>query len=67
MQLKDYLTVAVAILTIFGGFVGAIKWMVKHYLSELKNNGGTSVKDQVERLEARVDQIYLLLCEGKNK
>jgi len=67
MQLKDYLTIAVAVLTIFGGFVGAIKWMVKHYLSELKNNGGTSVKDQIERLESRVDQIYLILCEGKSK
>lgn len=67
MELKDYLTIAVAVLTIFGGFVGAIKWMVKHYLSELKNNGGTSVKDQIERLESRVDQIYLILCEGKSK
>ena len=67
MQLKDYLTVAVAVLTIFGGFIGAVKWLVKHYLSELKNNGGTSVKDQIERLESRVDQIYILLCEGKNK
>lgn len=63
MELKDYLTVAVAVLTIFGGFIGAVKWLVKHYLSELKNNGGTSVKDQVNRLEERVDQIYLLLCE----
>ena len=67
MQLKDYLTVAVAVLTIFGGFIGAVKWLVKHYLSELKNNGGTSVKDQIERLESRVDQIYILLCEGKSK
>jgi len=67
MELKDYLTVAVAVLTIFGGFIGAVKWLVKHYLSELKNNGGTSVKDQIERLESRVDQIYLILCEGKSK
>ena len=67
MELKDYLTVAVAVLTIFGGFIGAVKWLVKHYLSELKNNGGTSVKDQIERLESRVDQIYILLCEGKSK
>jgi hypothetical protein len=59
----DYATIAVAVMTILGGFVGAVRWLVKHYLSELKNNGGTSVKDQVERLESRVDQIYLLLCE----
>jgi len=63
----DYATVAVAVMTILGGFVGAVRWLVKHYLSELKNNGGTSVKDQVERLESRVDQIYLLLCEREIK
>lgn len=63
MTATDYATIAVAVMTILGGFVGAVRWLVKHYLSELKNNGGSSVKDQVERLEVRVDQIYLLLCE----
>jgi hypothetical protein len=63
MSATDYATIAVAVMTILGGFVGAVRWLVKHYLSELKNNGGSSVKDQVERLEARVDQIYILLCE----
>ena len=63
MTATDYATMAVAVMTILGGFVGAVRWLVKHYLSELKNNGGSSVKDQVERLETRVDQIYLLLCE----
>ena len=63
MSPTDYATIAVAVMTILGGFVGAVRWLVKHYLSELKNNGGSSVKDQVERLETRVDQIYLLLCE----
>ena len=63
MSAVDYATIAVAVMTILGGFVGAVRWLVKHYLSELKNNGGSSVKDQVERLESRVDQIYLLLCE----
>ena len=63
MTAVDYATIAVAVMTILGGFVGAVRWLVKHYLSELKNNGGSSVKDQVERLESRVDQIYILLCE----
>ena len=36
MQAQDYATVAVAVLTIIGGFVGAVKWLVKHYLNELK-------------------------------
>jgi hypothetical protein len=74
MELKDYATVAVAVMTIFGGFVGAVKWMVKHYLNELKPNGGSSMRDAVninserlDRVEQRVDQIYLILCESKSK
>jgi hypothetical protein len=30
--------------------------MVKHYLYELKTNGGSSVKDQINRLESAVDE-----------
>jgi hypothetical protein len=35
--------------------------MVKHYLQELKPNSGSSIKDQVNRLEARVDTIIEML------
>lgn len=59
----DWAGLAVAIATLVTAYVGSIRWLVKHYLDELKPNGGGSVKDQVNRLEARVDQIYLLLCE----
>ena len=62
MQTQDYATLAVAILTIFGGFVGAVKWVVKHYLNELKPNGGTSLKDSVKRLEDRIDDLYKLIA-----
>ena len=63
MTPQDWAAFALSITSLIGAFALMIRWMVKHYLSELKNNGGTSVKDQVERLETRVDQIYLLLCE----
>jgi uncharacterized protein YciW len=52
-------------MTIIAGAATGVRWLVKHYLAELKPNGGGSVKDQVNRLEERVDQIYLLLCEKK--
>lgn len=65
MSASEWAGFAVALMTIMAGFAGSVRWLVKHYLSELKNNGGSSVKDQVDRLEARVDQIYLLLCEKK--
>jgi len=38
MQAQDYATVAVAVCTIIGGFTAAVRWMVKHYLNELKPN-----------------------------
>jgi len=59
----DWAALVVAVMTILGGFSAAVRWLVKHYLAELKPNGGGSVKDQVNRLESRVDQIYLILCE----
>ena len=68
MQPQDYATVAVAVLTIMGGFVGAIKWLVKHYLNELKPNGGSSVKDSVIRLEEKVEILYqMMLQKGRHE
>lgn len=63
MQAQDYATVAVAVMTIIGGFVGAVRWLVKHYLNELKPNGGSSLKDSVKRLEDRIDDLYKLVAE----
>ena len=63
MELKDYLTVAVAVIAIFSAFAGGIRWMVKHSLNELKPNGGSSMKDSMVRMEARIDDLYKLIAE----
>jgi hypothetical protein len=63
MQAQDYATVAVAVCTIVGGFGAAVRWLVKHYLNELKPNGGSSLKDSVTRLEERIDDLYRLVAE----
>jgi hypothetical protein len=60
---QDYATVAVAVCTIIGGFATAVRWLVKHFLNELRPNSGSSIKDQVNRLESRVDEIYRMLCD----
>jgi hypothetical protein len=65
MQAQDYATVAVALLTIIGGFVGAVKWLVKHYLNELKPNSGSSLKDSVIRLEEKVEILYQILIQKR--
>jgi len=61
MSAQDYAALAVAIITVLGGVATYVQFMIKHYLSELKPNGGGSIKDQVNRLEARVDTIIELL------
>ena len=66
MQAQDYATVAVAVCTIVGGFGASVRWMVKHYLNELKPNGGSSVKDSVNRLERQVEEIYRILLSRNN-
>jgi H+/Cl- antiporter ClcA len=67
MQASDYATVAVAVMTIVGGFAAGVRWLVKHYLNELKPNGGSSVKDSIDRLERQVEEIYrILLTRNKS-
>jgi H+/Cl- antiporter ClcA len=67
MQASDYATLTVAVMTILGGFITAVRWLVKHYLNELRPNGGSSLKDSVSRLERQVEEIYrILLTNNKS-
>ena len=63
MTPTDWVALAVAISTLIGSFALMIRWMVNHYLSELKpdGNGGHNLEGRITRLETRVDQIYMLL------
>jgi hypothetical protein len=62
------------VVSILGAFFGFTKWMITKFLSELKPNGGSSIKDKVEvnserltRVEERVDAIYDLLIQRRRK
>jgi hypothetical protein len=46
---------------VLAGVTALVHHLVKHYLNELKPNGGSSLKDQVNRLEVRVDTIIEML------
>ena len=61
MSPQEWAGLFVAIFTLIGGFATAVRWMVKHYLYELKPNSGTSLKDSVNRLEIQVQQIMNIL------
>jgi hypothetical protein len=61
---QDYAALTVSIITIAGAFAAITRWLVKHYLAELKPNGGSSMSDRISRVENRVDEIYSLLLEN---
>lgn len=63
MTVQDWASLIVAILTIVSSIAFGIKWLVKHYLSELKPNSGSSLKDSVNRLEEKTDKVFDLLIE----
>ena len=63
MTVDDWARLILTGLTIFTIVVGGIRWLVKHYLNELKPNSGTSLKDSVSRLEEKTDRLFDLLVE----
>lgn len=64
MTAQDYAALTVSLITIGGAFIAMTRWLVKHYLAELKPNGGSSMNDRMTRVETRVDDIYSLLLEN---
>lgn len=65
MTIANWASLIVAIIAVVTAFAGAVRWLVKHYLYELRPNGGGSLKDQVNRLERRVDEVIDMLLERK--
>lgn len=70
MNVNDWVALGVGISTLFGSLALGVRHLVKYYLAELKPNGGSSVKDKValidtkvDKLEARIDEIYKFLIE----
>jgi hypothetical protein len=65
MSPTDWAGLIVSIIAIASAFLATIRWLVKHYLNELRPNGGSSLKDSVTRLETQVQQIMTILMEKK--
>jgi hypothetical protein len=63
MSLQDWAALTLTLLTIITIVAGGIRWLVKHYLNELKPNSGSSLKDSVNRLEEKTDRLMDLLIE----
>lgn len=72
-MLESLIAITLGIISILGSLAFVISHLIKHYFAELKPNGGSSLKDQVNRLEeqhnrldSKVDKIYeILLSQTK--
>ena len=61
MSPVDIAAIAVGIVTVLGGVAAFLQFLVKHYLAELKPNGGGSMNDRLTRVEAMLE----VLVKGK--
>jgi hypothetical protein len=66
MTAANWAGLVVSIIAVISAFAGSVRWLVKHYLYELRPNGGSSVKDSVNRLERQVEEIYRILLSRNN-
>lgn len=64
MSPADWAGLAVSVTTLAGALAMGVKHLTKHYLSELKPNGGGSIKDKVNALEHKVDLLTELVKEA---
>jgi len=59
----EWVALAVGVCAVLTSLLVALRWVIKSYLQELKPNSGSSMKDQLTRLEQRVDDLYALMCK----
>ena len=57
MTPNEWAAIMGCVLAIMTAVYSAMRFMIKAILRELQPNGGTSLKDQVNRIEARLDSL----------
>ena len=63
MTANEWVGIAVGVCGISTSLFMGVRFLIKSYLNELKPNGGSSIKDQINRLEQRVDDLFVLMSK----
>ena len=70
MSPNEWVAFGVGVCSIATALLLALRWVIKSYLAELKPNSGSSIKDQISRLESqslqlqqRVDDLFVLISK----
>ena len=63
MSIGEWTAVGGFVIAILAAVYSSMRFMIKAVMRELTPNGGSSLKDQVNRIESRVDALYIRLME----
>jgi len=70
MTANEWVGIAVGVCAVSTSLLVGLRWVIKSYLAELKPNSGSSIKDQISRLESqslqlqqRVDDLFVLISK----
>ena len=70
MTPNELVAFGVGVCSIAGALLLALRWVIKSFLSELRPNSGSSIKDAINRiddrssrLEQRVDELFALISK----
>lgn len=64
MGIQAWVALAVGVIAVLSGLYAGTKFIVRAIMNEIgPKANGTSLKEQVNRLEARLDHIYTILLE----
>ena len=63
MTANDWVAIASGVCAVTASLFMGLRWVIKSYLAELKPNSGTTMKDQITRLEQRVDDLFVLISK----
>jgi hypothetical protein len=66
MNAPEVISLIVTILALLAGLELRVRSLVKTYLIELVPNSGSSIKDQINRLESRQTEILEHIKSNKN-
>ena len=63
MTPTEWAAVVTCCIGVVAAVYSGVKVMVRSVMDEFKENGGSSLKDQVNRIEARLDVLYNKLID----
>jgi len=63
MSANEIIGLSVGVCAVLTSLLLVLRFVIKSYLQELKPNSGSSMKDQLTRLEQRVDDLFILISK----